>query len=57
MWSKTFTIRSLKVGDIVVENVRATISPPASELLLGQTFLKQFSAWSIDNDNRLLLLK
>ncbi len=57
MWSKTFNIRTLKVGDIVVENVRATIAPPAGELLLGQTFLKRFSAWSIDNDNRLLLLK
>jgi len=57
MWSRTFTIRTLKVGDIVVENVRATIAPPEGELLLGQTFLKRFNAWSIDNANRLLLLR
>jgi clan AA aspartic protease (TIGR02281 family) len=57
MFSKTFTLRSLKVGDIVVENVRATIAPPEGRLLLGQTFLKRFNAWSIDNANRLLLLR
>jgi clan AA aspartic protease (TIGR02281 family) len=57
MLSKTFTLRSLKVGDIVVENVRAAIAPPQGKLLLGQTFFKRFNAWSIDNANRLLLLR
>ena len=57
MLSKTFTIRSLRVGDVVVENVRATISPSQGALLLGQTFLGRFSSWSIDNANELLVLK
>jgi clan AA aspartic protease (TIGR02281 family) len=57
MISKTFTLRSLQVGDIVVENVRATIAPAEGKLLLGQTFLKRFNAWSIDNANHLLLLR
>jgi len=57
MVSKTITLRSLKVGDIVVENVRATIAPAEGKLLLGQTFLKRFNAWSIDNANHLLLLR
>jgi clan AA aspartic protease (TIGR02281 family) len=57
MISKTITLRSLKVGDVVVENVRATIAPAEGKLLLGQTFLKRFNAWSIDNANHLLLLR
>ena len=57
MIAKTFTLRSLKVGDVVVQNVRATIAPVEGKLLLGQTFLKRFNAWSIDNANHLLLLR
>ena len=57
MISKTVILRSLKVGDVVVENVRATIAPAEGKLLLGQTFLKRFNAWSIDNANQLLLLR
>jgi clan AA aspartic protease (TIGR02281 family) len=57
MLLKTFTIRSLRVGDVVVDNVRATISPPQGAILLGQSFLRRFSSWSIDNANELLVLK
>src|SRR5271170_1586846 len=47
--SITFTIRSLKVGDKIVENVRGSIAAPQGTLLLGQSFLERFKSWSIDN--------
>ena len=45
----TFTIRSLKVGDKVVENVKGSVAPPRRTPLLGQSFLQRFKSWSIDN--------
>jgi predicted aspartyl protease len=54
--SITFTIRSLKVGDTVVENVRGNIASVKGSLLLGQTFLEHFKSWSVDNTRHVLLL-
>jgi hypothetical protein len=54
--SATFIIRSLKVGDKVVENVKGSVAPPKGILLLGQSFLNRFNYWSIDNRQRLLFL-
>jgi clan AA aspartic protease (TIGR02281 family) len=51
-------IHSLKVGGIVVHNVTASIgSSHGGELLLGQSFLRRFKSWSIDNRRRVLLLQ
>jgi clan AA aspartic protease (TIGR02281 family) len=55
--SVTFTIRSLKVGDIVIENVKGGVSPLQGSLLLGQSFLERFKSWSIDNTKHELLLE
>ena len=55
--SVTFTIRSLKVGDRVVENVRGSVAPSQGSLLLGQSFLERFKSWSIDNTKHVLLLE
>jgi clan AA aspartic protease (TIGR02281 family) len=54
--SPVFTIRSLKVGDKVLENVRASVASINGSLLLGQSFLNRFSSWAVDNKNRLLFL-
>lgn len=54
--SQTFRIRSLKVGDLEIENVTASISDVKGSLLLGQSFLKRFSSWSIDNQRQVLVL-
>jgi clan AA aspartic protease (TIGR02281 family) len=54
--SPTFTIRSLKVGDKVIENVKATVAPVKGTLLLGQSFLGRFKSWSLDNTKHVLLL-
>jgi clan AA aspartic protease (TIGR02281 family) len=55
--SLTFTIRSLKVGNYVVENVRASVTPARGDLLLGQSFLERFKSWSINNTNHELVLE
>jgi clan AA aspartic protease (TIGR02281 family) len=47
--SETFTIRSLRVGSAFVKNVEASIAPAVGPLLLGQSFLQRFRAWTIDN--------
>jgi predicted aspartyl protease len=54
--SKTFVIRSLKIGNVEVLNAEANVSPPNAPLLLGQSFLKRFKHWSIDNTTQELIL-
>ena len=54
---KTFRIRSLKVGDTVVENVMGSVAPAQGLPLLGQSFLRHFRSWSINNETHELLLK
>jgi len=54
--SQTFRIRSLAVGDKVLENVVAGASPAAGSLLLGQSFLARFKSWSVDNQRQVLIL-
>jgi clan AA aspartic protease (TIGR02281 family) len=53
----TFTIRSLKVGDKVVENVKGSVASSHGILLLGQSFLERFKSWSVDNVKHELLLE
>ena len=55
--SKTFRIRSLKVGDRVLENVLGSVSSMNGSLLLGQSFLGRFKSWSIDNTKHALVLE
>ena len=47
--SKVFLVKSLKVGNRVLENVRAGISAAKGPALLGQ-LLSCFKTWSIDNE-------
>jgi hypothetical protein len=54
--STIFRIRSLRVGDHEVRNVTGSIAPVKGSLLLGQSFLRQFGAWSIDNRRGVLVL-
>jgi predicted aspartyl protease len=52
----TFTIRSLRIGDKIIENVKASVLPLEGQLLLGQSFLTRFKSWSLDNTRRVLVL-
>jgi aspartyl protease family protein len=55
--STRFRIRSLKVGDRVLENVAAGTTSASGEALLGQSFLRRFRSWSIDNGRGVLVLE
>ena len=52
-----YNLRSLKVGGREVKNVTASVSPGKGQLLLGQSFLRRFKSWSIDNRKRVLRLE
>ncbi|MFT6334765.1 MAG: putative aspartyl protease [Halioglobus sp.] len=54
--SQTFIIRSLKLGDIEVNDVLASVGPIESELLLGQSFQKRFKEVRIDNRTSTLIV-
>jgi clan AA aspartic protease (TIGR02281 family) len=55
--AKVFIIRSLKVGNVEVSGVEADVAPLNAPLLLGQSFLKRFKSWSIDNATQELILR
>jgi clan AA aspartic protease (TIGR02281 family) len=55
--SNTFVIRSLKIGNVEVLNVHAKVAPTNAPLLLGQSFLKRFKTWSINNSTQELILE
>jgi clan AA aspartic protease (TIGR02281 family) len=55
--SDVFNIRSLKVGNQIIQNVRGAISSSKGALLLGQSFLQKFKSWSVDNTKHVLVLK
>lgn len=52
----TFQIRSLKVGTVTLENVRALVTEANGPLLLGMSFLARFRSWSVDNAQHQLVL-
>jgi clan AA aspartic protease (TIGR02281 family) len=54
--SQTFQIRSLQVGDTVLQGVTGSMAPVNGGLLLGQSFLSRFRSWSIDNGKQMLVL-
>ncbi len=54
--SRTFRIHQLKVGNIVLTNVTASIGGTGSTALLGQSFLGRFRSWSLDNTHHTLAL-
>jgi clan AA aspartic protease (TIGR02281 family) len=53
----TFTIRSLKVGNTIIDNVKGSVANLDGMLLLGQSFLGRFKSWSVDNARRELVLE
>jgi clan AA aspartic protease (TIGR02281 family) len=55
--SQAFRLQSLKVGEMVLENVIGGVTPGEAQPLLGQSFLGRFKSWSIDNTERVLVLE
>jgi predicted aspartyl protease len=55
--SQQFRIRTLKVGNKKLENVRASVASVKASILLGQTFLNRFKTWSVDNEKHVVILR
>ena len=55
--SQTFRIRSLKVGNKILENVNGSVASLEGSLLLGQSFLGRFKSWSVDNNKHALIFE
>jgi uncharacterized protein len=55
--SMIFRIRSLRVGNKILENVTGSIGSVNGGLLLGQSFLARFRSWSINNQRGVLILE
>ena len=49
-------MREVQVGDQIVKNVTAIVSPPAGDLLLGQSFLSKFGTVTLDYKRLVLVL-
>jgi clan AA aspartic protease (TIGR02281 family) len=55
-FSQRFRIRSLRVGNMELLDVVASVVPSAGSLLLGQSFLSRLKSWSIDNERQVLAI-
>jgi len=51
-----FSLRSVRVADKMIFNVTASVTSEKGPILLGQSFLRRFSSWSIDNKSQTLVL-
>ena len=52
--SQTFILHFLRIGDVTVRDVEASVGGPIP--LLGQSFLMKFKSWSIDNTQSIVVL-
>jgi clan AA aspartic protease (TIGR02281 family) len=51
-----FSIRFLRVGNVELRNVTASVGPKSSSPLLGQSYLARLGSWAIDNNRQLLVI-
>ena len=51
-----FRIRYLRVGNVELRDVSASVGPKSSNPLLGQSFLARLGSWAIDNNRQLLVI-
>jgi predicted aspartyl protease len=51
-----FMIRELKIGNHTLRNVAGSVGSSTGDLLLGQSFLSNFDAWTLDNKRHVLKL-
>jgi len=54
--SEAFIVHELRVGNHVIRNVTASVTPIQGKLLLGQSFLSKLPAWAIDNNQHALVI-
>ena len=50
-------LKSLQVGDVIIEDVEASVLPDNAPLLLGQSFLRRLKSWSMDSTAHTLTIE
>ena len=53
--SQIYRLASLRIGDMVMENVTVRIAAEKTHLLLGQSFLSRLRSWSMDNARQVMI--
>ena len=53
--SDIYRVASLRIGDLLMENVTVRIAAEKSHLLLGQSFLSRLRSWSVDNARQVMI--
>lgn len=51
-----YTLKSVTVGGVTVEDVRASVVPTGDEALLGEAFLEKLPYWALDTQRMVLVL-
>lgn len=54
--SETYRLSSLKIGNLVMQDVTVRVAAEKSHFLLGQSFLNRLKSWSMDNDRHALII-
>jgi hypothetical protein len=49
-------LRELRIGDAIVHDVTAAVSPALTQPLLGQSFFRRFASVTFDNRRSVLIL-
>jgi clan AA aspartic protease (TIGR02281 family) len=49
-------LRKLQIGEIVVNNIKASVGTSTAPLLLGQSFMQKFKQFTINNQNGILII-
>ena len=57
MQAEALRLKSLQVGNVVVEDVEASVLPENAPLLLGQSFLTRLKSWSMDTTAHTLTIE
>jgi predicted aspartyl protease len=54
--SEIYRVGSLKLGSLIMRDVTVRISAEKSSLLLGQSFLRRLTSWSMNNAKKVLII-
>lgn len=54
--SPIYRLASLKIGDLIMQNVTVRVAAEKSHFLLGQSFLSRLKSWSMDNARQALII-
>jgi clan AA aspartic protease (TIGR02281 family) len=54
--SKIYRMASVRIGDMVMENVTVRVAAANSTMLLGQSFLSRLKSWSMDNARKVMII-